>query len=184
MLAASLIPKSAEEIAATIGCDVRWVRVQMAYCLRAGVVGAVEWRQPNPRAHMQPVWRIGSEHTPGPSYKRSMPRLKPSVGVVLLVSILHAARDEQMTVREMSEDLRYCYHMTLKRVSAMHKAGLLHVCGWDRPTGKGRPAARFAFGPGIDVPRSKGQSKAKVRAYHRAYQARRRMAAQLGLRAA
>jgi hypothetical protein len=183
MLAATIEPRTAQQIAEHVGCSLHTVWPAMAYCARAGIVGAVGWHRPAPKSRMVPTWRLGADQTPDPDQRRES-RAKPRGPLLLLVALLQAAREEPMTVRELAKDLRYSVCVLQMRVRALHEAGLLHIAAWDRPLLKGTSVARYAFGPGVDRPRPKRLGKAHKAAYQRAYHQRRKTAELLGLRAA
>lgn len=183
MLAATIEPRTAQQIAEATGCSTCTVWPAMAYCARSGIVGAVSWHRPVPKARMAPTWRLGADHSPDPDRRRES-RAKPRAPLLMLVALLQAAREEPMTVAEFAQDLRYSVDTLQMRVRALHEAGLLHIAAWDRPKLKGTSVARYAFGPGVDRPRPPRAGKAHKAAYQRAYHLRRKTADLLGLRAA
>ena len=100
------------------------------------------------------------------------------------MSLLQAMQEAPTTIAELAQDIGYSVDVVQMRVRALRDAGVIHVAAWDRPKHKGTTVARWAFGPGVDVPRPKRQSKKAKNEYQRAYHVRRRTAELMGLRAA
>lgn len=71
-------------------------------------------------------------------------------GHPLYIALLASLRDPQ-TIQGLMRKHKVSPCMAYPFVVKMHKAGRLHICGWQQLPGK-RPLALYAFGRGVDAP--------------------------------
>lgn len=87
------------------------------------------------------------------------------INALSFAKLVKAIIEDDLTVQQLVDDTGLHYVTVQRYMRALHREGVIHICGWEKDS-RGRDAIRvYRFGPGRDAKRKRKPGAVRAKEY-------------------